>query len=67
LLHTAERGSPKALETLWNCTKEAKLNRDELKNKLLLAQNEVGETAWHLAAEGNNEVILQKLWVWAKE
>jgi ankyrin repeat protein len=39
------------------------LNPDEL----LLAQNESGKTALHIAAQRNRVEILQKLWVWAEE
>jgi ankyrin repeat protein len=35
--------------------------------KLLLAQGDKGQTAWHVAAEGGKVEILDKLWEWAKE
>jgi len=34
---------------------------------MFLVQNEAGEAAWHFAAEGNNERVLQKLWSFATE
>jgi hypothetical protein len=52
-----------ALALLWIWAKKVHLNPDEL----LLAQNERGETALHLAADGNHGEIIQELWVWAKE
>ena len=36
-------------------------NPEEMKSKLLLEQNEYGETALHVAAEGSVEV-LEKAW-----
>jgi hypothetical protein len=33
----------------------------------MLAQNERGETALHIAALRNHVEILQKLWIWAKD
>jgi ankyrin repeat protein len=37
------------------------------RNELLLAQNEKGHTAMHLAARMNRVKILEKLWVWTEE
>jgi len=34
-------------------------------NKLLLAQNEKGQTAWHVAARWSNIKVLDTLWHWA--
>ena len=34
-------------------------------NKLLLAQNEKGQTAWHVAARWGNIKVLDTLWHWA--
>jgi ankyrin repeat protein len=62
--HTAaQRGSVKALETLWSWAKEVKLNT----NELLLAQNEEGNTAWQLAAQTGHLEVLQELGTWAKK
>ena len=41
--------------------------KEEINNKLLLGTDKEGRTAWHLAAEGGNSEILQKVWEWAKE
>ena len=35
--------------------------------KLLLAKDEMKETAWHVAAKQGNMELLQKLWDWAEE
>jgi len=43
------------------------LNPDELKNKLLLAKNKDGRTAWHRAAHKGSVAALEILWSWAKE
>jgi ankyrin repeat protein len=40
---------------------------EEVNNRLLLAENEYGQTAWHLAAEIGNIQTLSKLWECAKE
>ena len=56
-----------ALEVLWSWAKEVDLNRYELKNKLLLAQDKHGEIAWQVAAHTVHIEVLVKLWVWAKE
>jgi len=36
-------------------------NPEEIKSNLLLAQNDYGETALHVAAEGS-VAVLEKLW-----
>ena len=41
-------------------------NPEEIKSKLLLAQNEYGETALHVAAEGS-VAVLEKIWAFFKE
>jgi hypothetical protein len=46
----------KLLRELWTLAKE-KGNPKEIKSKLLLAQNEYGETVLHVAAEGSVEVL----------
>jgi len=52
-----------ALETLWSWAKEVQINPHEL----LLAQNEVGNNSWTLAAQNNDRGILDKMWGWEKE
>jgi len=38
-----------------------------LKNKFLLAQDDMERTAWHMATKMGNSEILKKLWAWSKE
>jgi len=59
----AQRGSVKALETLWSWAKKVKLNT----NEFLLAQNGEGNTAWQLAAQTGHLEIFHELETWAKE
>jgi len=61
--HAAHFGNLEALETSWSLAKELELNLDEL----LLAANEEGKTALHMAAQENHIEIFQKLWVWTEE
>ena len=44
-----------------------KLNPSELKNKLLLAKDHYGYTAWDRAAIEGSLEALETLWCWAKE
>ena len=60
---TAQRGSLKALETLWSWAKKMELNTHEL----LLSQNEEGNTAWQVAVKRGHFEVLEKIWAWAKE
>jgi hypothetical protein len=46
----------KLLEEIWFLAKQ-KGNPEEIKSKLLLAQNEYGETALHIAVEGSVVVL----------
>jgi len=59
----AQRGSSKALETLWMLAKEAGLKP----RQLLLAENKEGNTAWQVAVKRGNFEILEKIWDWAKK
>ena len=43
------------------------LTKDEINNKLLIATNNEGRTAWHWAAGWANIEAFEKLWVCAKE
>jgi ankyrin repeat protein len=56
-----------ALEKLWAFAKEAQLNKDDVKNKLLLAKDMNGSTAWHQAAIGGRVEALETLWKLSKE
>jgi len=40
---------------------------EEINNKLLLATDDMGRSAWHLAVEGSNLEALLKIWQWANE
>jgi len=44
-----------------------KLNRNEFKNKLLLATDKHGYTVWHRVGEEGSLEVLEILWSWAKE
>ena len=60
----AKSKNVKVLEEIWVLTKE-KGNPEEIKS-LLLAQNEYGQTALHVAAD-SSVVVLEKLWAVANE
>ena len=51
---------------MWECAKET-LTAEELSSKLLLAKDNMQQTAWHLAAKAANTAVLEKLYDWAKE
>jgi hypothetical protein len=38
-----------------------------MNNKLLLATDNMGKTAWHVAAENGQLDLLHIIWEWAKE
>jgi hypothetical protein len=59
----AQNGSLAALETLWSCAKEAKLNLAEL----LLYKNTSGYNVWEVAAKELHLDLLKEVWVWANE
>jgi uncharacterized protein YjfI (DUF2170 family) len=61
----AKSGNVKLLEEHFALAKE-KGNPEEINSKLLLAQNEYGQTALHVAAEGSVSV-LEKLRAFVKE
>jgi ankyrin repeat protein len=66
ILHTAAReGNRNIVGFLLDSLQEAE-HTDTVK-EFLLAQDHYGRTAWHLAAEWGNTVLLQKLWEWAKQ
>lgn len=58
-LLATERGNVKILWELWVLVKE-KGNPEEIKYNFLLTPNEYGETALHVAADGNM-AVLEKL------
>jgi len=60
----AERAN---LKELWIWAKQAKVNRDKLKNNFFLVQNNERQSAFHKTAEDNNTEILQKQFVCVKE
>jgi hypothetical protein len=39
----------------------------ELKDEVLLSKDKFNQTAWHMAAELSRVLILENLWVFAKE
>jgi ankyrin repeat protein len=43
------------------------LTKQEIKNKLLLATDSEGNTAWHLAAREGELHVLQKIWEMSKD
>ena len=66
ILHRAAyEGNAHIIGFLMYSLKEGK--HTETLNKLLLAQNIDGRTAWHLAAKGGNTKVWQNLWDWAIE
>jgi hypothetical protein len=50
---------------IWEWVK-GKLTTEVIKNKLLLATDDMGDTVLHVAAECGYVEVLQKLWEWAK-
>ena len=51
---------------IWDLPEE-KLTAKEMKNRLLLATDDMGDSVLHMAAECGNVEVLHKLWEWAKE
>jgi len=48
------------LQQLWNWAENGQLHPDELRKKLLLAQDNEGFTAWHHAALNGSSEALEK-------
>jgi ankyrin repeat protein len=46
---------------------EEELQQDQIKNKLFVAKDKCGNTAWHAAAERGSVKVLEALWTWAKK
>ena len=61
-----ERGIAEVLDKMWEWAKEV-LNRDQLKNELLLAKDYDDLTAFHRATFTDNVEILERIWKWANE
>jgi hypothetical protein len=53
------------LQKIWDLAKDI-LTTEEMKNKLLLSEDSVGNTVWHWAAQEVYEDLLQKIWDLAK-
>jgi len=51
---------------MWVWAEERQLNHD-LKNKLLIAKNQYGYTAWHREAAEESLEALEILWIWAEK
>lgn len=54
------------LKKLWSWAREAQLNPNEFRNKLLLAKDSFGYTVWHREANRGGLQALEVLWIWAK-
>jgi len=52
---------------IWVWGKEVQLKPNDIKNKLLLAEDKDGYNARHRKAESGTLELLQTLWDWAKE
>jgi len=66
-LNVAAECSVAVMERLWVFVKIAQLNQEELQNKLLLAKDKYGHTAWLKGAQGGSSKALEILWNCAKE
>jgi predicted amidohydrolase YtcJ len=62
---SSKTGNVKVLQELWNLAKE-KGNPEEINCKLLLVQNENGQTALHLVVE-DSVAVLETLWASIKK
>ena len=62
----AYSGKVRLLQELWDLARR-KGNTKEISSKLLLARSEFGETVLHMAVAGCSAMILEKMWVFAKE
>ena len=63
----AERGRLEASDTTCAPAGEEQLQPNQLKNKLFVARDQYGNTAWHGAAQRGSLKALETLWSWAKE
>jgi endo-1,4-beta-D-glucanase Y len=62
----AGNGHLDVLLKIWVWAKE-NLTREEINNKLLLATDYMGRTAWNVAASKGKVDVLHEIWQWAKE
>lgn len=60
-LHMTAEDSVAVLEKIWAFFKEARLNKDKLKNKLLLAKDNYGHTDWNQAAEKSQFRVIRDI------
>jgi len=67
ILQEVDLSNTQMLEKLEAVRKWAKERLQKSNVKLLLAKDEMEETAWHVAAKRGNIKLLQKLWDWAEE
>ena len=62
----AYSGKVRLLQELWDLARR-KGNTKEINSKILLARNEFGDSLLHMAVAGCSAMILEKMWVFAKE
>jgi len=62
-----EKGHPEASDTTRASVEEKELQPNQIKNKLFVAKDKYGNTAWHGAAQRGSLKALETLWIWAKE
>jgi len=63
----AERSQSDASDTNCVSVEEEELQPQQIKNKLFLAEDQCGNTAWHGTAQRGSLKSLKVLWSWAKE
>jgi len=56
-----------ASDTTRASAEEEELQQDQIKNKLFVAKDKCGNTAWHRAAKRGSIKALEALWTWAKK
>jgi hypothetical protein len=66
LQKAAKQGETEVFLKIWEWTKE-ELTTGEMKNEVLLAEDDTKQTVWHMAARNGNPVLLEALWEWARE
>ena len=66
LQKAAQEGKTEVFLKLWDWT-EKELTTEEIKNKVLLAEDESKQTIWHMVATGGNLDIVEKIWDWSTE
>jgi ankyrin repeat protein len=63
----AERDYSETSDTTSALVEEEELTSDQIKNKLFVAKDQYGNTAWLTAAQSGSAEALNILWLWAKE